>query len=100
MATFVRMRSVFSYDQDNGTRRVVPAGWSGTLEDDVARKAIEGGYTSEPKQNVPVAQEAPDTGGANESMSRAELDAMARYKGLDPDAYKTKADLVVAINGV
>lgn len=110
---FVRMHRSFAYDQENGTRRTIPAGWSGNLEDAIAQKAVDGGYTSEPASDAPALrtgqvldQAAPaagqpdqQTGEANETMTRAELEEMARARGIDPDDHRTKADLVAAIHG-
>lgn len=132
MPTFVRMARTFSYDLDNGTRRTIPAGWAGNLEDDVAQRAVDGGFTSEPEPPEGVGRtrtgevlnedEAPavDNGDitpdqtdpnadqnqdqtneqATEDMTRDQLNEMARGRGLNPDEYRTKADIVNAINAV
>lgn len=116
---YVRMRRTFSYEQENGTRRTIPAGWAGNLEDAIAQRAVDGGYTSEPASEQPAsltgqtvddpARPAGDTGDqagtdgqlgeVNENMTRAELEDLARARGIDPEDHRTKADLVTAING-
>ena len=110
---FVRMRRTFAYDQENGTRRTIPAGWAGNLEDSIAQRAVDGSYTSQPESAAPASltgqmldQPAPaagqtdqQTGEANENMTRAELEDMSRARGIDPEDHRTKADLVAAING-
>ena len=115
---FVRMRRTFAYDQENGTRRTIPAGWAGNLEDSIAQRAVDGGYTSEPASEKPASltgqtvedparpavtgdQTGADgqVGEVNENMTRAELEEMAGARGIDPEDHRTKADLVAAING-
>ena len=106
---YVRMRRTFAYDQGNGTRRTIPAGWAGNLEDKIAQRAVDGGYTSEPESTAPASLTGltvgqpvagqPAAGEANENMTRAELEDMARASGIDPEDHRTKADLVAAING-
>jgi hypothetical protein len=54
--TFVRMRSAYSYPLENGGKRTIPAGWSGELDDEIASKAVDGGFTSEPTSNRPAAR--------------------------------------------
>ncbi len=97
---FVRMRRTFSHDQENGTRRTIPAGWAGNLDDAIAQQAIDGGYTSEPQAADPAADQADVVpGDADKSMTRAALEEMARASGIDPEPYRTKAELAAAING-
>lgn len=97
---FVRMRRTFAYDREDGLRRTIPAGWAGDLDDEIAQRAIEGGYTSEPASDSSPEEVAAGETEATDDMTRPELDAMARAKGLDPDEYRTKADLIEAINSV
>lgn len=44
---FVRMKRMHDYVDGSGLKRRVPAGWIGALDDEVARKAIEGGFADE-----------------------------------------------------
>jgi hypothetical protein len=38
----------FSYDIDESTRRTIPAGWTGEVDEDVAREADAAGATGKP----------------------------------------------------
>ena len=95
MPTVVRMARPFSFDIDASSRRNIPAGWRGELDDEIARQAIEGGYTAEPTAEDLASSAEP---AVSVEMTRAELDALAREIGIDPGAHRTKADLAAAIN--
>lgn len=115
---FVRMRRTFTFDQENGTRRTIPVGWSGNLDDAIAQKAVDGGFTSEPESKTPAsltgsvvedpfgrqdqdqqpARQQQRQTKADDSMSRSDLEQLARTRGIDPDQHRTKSDLVAAIN--
>ncbi len=44
---FVRMKRMHDYIDGSGLKRCIPNGWTGSLDDEVARKAIEGGFADE-----------------------------------------------------
>ena len=44
---FVRMKRMHDYIDGSGLKRRIPAGWTGALYDEIARKAIEGGFADE-----------------------------------------------------
>ena len=44
---FVRMKRMHDYVDGSGLKRRIPAGWIGALDDEIARKAIEGGIADE-----------------------------------------------------
>ena len=44
---FVRMKRMHDYIHGSGLKRRIPAGWTGALDDEIARKAIKGGIADE-----------------------------------------------------
>ena len=100
MATHVHLRFPFPRERKEGEppQLPYPAGWRGYLPDDIARAAIEGGYTRQLTSGQAADAAEPARLEASESMTRAELDQMAGQVGLEPADYRTKADIAEAIN--
>ncbi len=56
---FVRMKRMHDYIDGSGLKRRIPAGWTGALDDEIARKAIEGGFADEIEVDATLAPAPP-----------------------------------------
>lgn len=94
---YVRMSRAFSFKDGNGTTITAPRGWVGSLPDEAAKKAISGGYAVDGNQRSATVVEAPAPADGLDAMTKPELEALAKERGLDVSAAKTKADLIEAL---
>ncbi|BDL40932.1 Rho termination factor N-terminal domain-containing protein [Methylorubrum sp. GM97] len=94
---YVRMNRAFSFKDENGTKITAPRGWVGNLPDKAAKEAVTGGYAVDGNQRAvkPVEPTAPADG--LDAKSKPELEALAKERGIDIEAAKTKADLIEAL---
>lgn len=94
---YVRMNRAFSFKDENGTKITAPRGWVGNLPDKVAKNAVSGGYAVDGNQRAATPVDAAASADGLDAMTKPELEALAKERGLDVSAAKTKADLIEAL---
>jgi len=94
---YVRMNRAFSFKDENGTKITAPRGWVGDLPDKAAKEAVSGGYAVDGNQRSATTVEAQVPADGFDAMTKSELEALAKERGLDVSAAKTKADLIEAL---
>ncbi|UYW32509.1 SAP domain-containing protein [Methylorubrum extorquens] len=94
---YVRMNRAFSFKDENGTKITAPRGWVGNLPDKAAKEAVGGGYAIDGNQRSATVVEAPAPADGLDAMTKPELEALAKDRGLDVSAARTRADLIEAL---
>jgi hypothetical protein len=96
----VRMKKTFSFKGENGEKLTAPRGWIGNLPEAVAEVAIKGGFAVDGRQISSTPTEAPEPEPVDDGLdakTRADLEALAKERGLDIGEAKTKADLIAVL---
>lgn len=93
----VRIKKSYDFTNDRGEKITAPRGWIGDLPDKHAEAAIKSGHAvlGNP-QALPEGDPEPDADGLG-AKTRAELEAMAKDRGIDVSAAKNKADVIAAL---
>lgn len=93
----VRIKKAYGFTNDRGEKITAPRGWIGDLPDQHAKAAIESGHAV--LGNPQVLPEG-EPGAAEDDLgdkTRAELEALAKERGVDVSAAKNKADVIAAL---
>jgi hypothetical protein len=93
----VRIKKAFGFTNDRGEKITAPRGWIGDLPDQHAKAAIESGHAvlGNP-QVLPEGEPGPAEDDLGDK-TRAELEALAKERGVDVSAAKNKADVIAAL---
>lgn len=94
---YVRMKRAFPFKNQNGEKAIAPRGWIGDLPDAAAKEAIEKGYAVDGAQRTATPVEPPAVDDGLAAKTKAELEALAKERGLDIGEAKTKADLIAVL---
>ncbi|MGW5960755.1 hypothetical protein [Methylorubrum thiocyanatum] len=93
----VRIKKAYDFTNDRGEKITAPRGWIGDLPDQHAEAAIKSGHAV--LGNPQVLSEG-EPGAAEDDLgdkTRAELEALAKERGVDVSAAKNKADVIAAL---
>lgn len=85
-------------DKKTGKRRRLPAGWRGVVDEGVGQKAVDAGDAEQ--IGTVATSPSQELGGEQAELlkkSRADLDALAKEKGIDPAKVATKEALVALL---
>ena len=90
----VRIKKAYGFTNDRGEKITAPRGWIGDLPDQHAKAAIESGHAvlGNP-QVLPEGDPEPDADDLDDK-TKAELEALAKERGIDIAAAKTKAQII------
>ncbi|MFD6316903.1 hypothetical protein [Methylorubrum thiocyanatum] len=93
----VRIKKAYGFTNDRGEKITAPRGWIGDLPDQHAKAAIESGHAvlGNP-QALPEGEPEPAEDDLGDK-TRAELEALAKERGVDVSAAKNKADVIAAL---
>lgn len=93
----VRIKKAYGFTNDRGEKITAPRGWIGDLPDRHAKAAIESGHAvlGNP-QVLPEGEPVPAEDDLGDK-TRAELEALAKERGVDVSTAKNKADVIAAL---
>ncbi|WP_019905706.1 hypothetical protein [Methylobacterium sp. 77] len=96
---YVRIIKAFSYKNEHGEKVTAPRGWIGDLPDKHGEEAKKGGFAVDGLQRSSPSAEAeiPASTDGLDDKSKADLEALAKEKGVDISAARTKADIITAL---
>ena len=96
---YVRIIKAFSYKNEHGEKVTAPRGWIGDLPDKQGEEAMKGGFAVDGLQRSSTSVEAEVEPPVDEldGKSKADFEALAKEKGVDISAARTKAEILTVL---